>query len=206
MSTAPVRRLLTEEEYLLIERQAHEKSEFVRGEMFAMAGATDQHATIAGNCFGLLWQVLSKRDGKVYKGDMKVRVSAAGRYAYPDVAAVCGERKFADEKKDVLLNPAVIVEVSSPSTANYDRLDKARDYQKLPSLRDLLIVAHDQPLIEHSVRQNKNTWSMTSVYGLDATIELPSIGCSLRLADVFAGVEFPAGSRPALHVAEGDEV
>jgi Uma2 family endonuclease len=206
MSTALKRRLLTEEEYLLVERQANQKSEFVHGEMFAMAGANDEHETIAGNCFGLLWQDLSKRGCKVYKGDMKVRVSATGRFTYPDVVVVCGERHFVDDTKDVLINPMVIIEVLSESTTDYDGGDKSRDYRLLSSLRNLLIISQDQPLIEHFVRQDKNTWNSTTVHGMDAAIELSSIGCSLRLADIFSGIEFPASERPSLRITEGEEL
>lgn len=200
MSIALKRRLLTEEEYLLVERQADQRSEFVQGEMFAMAGATDQHETIAGNCFGLLWQELSKRGCKVYKGDMKVKVAATGRYAYPDVVVVCGERKFADERKDVLLNPTLLIEVLSDSTANYVRGDKGRDYRFIESLRELVIVAQDQPYVDLYVRQDKTRWNMSSVAGIEAMIDFPSIDCQLSLKDIYAGVELR--SKPALRVAE----
>jgi Uma2 family endonuclease len=200
MSTALKRRLLNEEEYLLVERQANQRSEFCGGEMFAMAGASDAHETISGNCFGLLWQQLRSRGCGIYKSDMKVRVST-GRYTYPDVAAVCGERKFADEKKDVLLNPTVIIEVLSDSTAAHDRGDKASDYRLLPSLRELLIVEQSRPQVDCYVRSDANTWTWISVQGLEASIDLLSVDCSLRLGDVFAGVDFPAAARPALRVA-----
>jgi Uma2 family endonuclease len=205
MSMMPKRRLLSDAEYLLIERQATQKSEFLRGEMFAMAGATEDHETVAGNCFGLLWQELRKRGCKVFKGDMKVQVSAARRFTYPDVMVVCGERQFADERRDVLLNPLLLIEVLSESTADYDRGGKADDYRLLDSLRELLIVAQDEPRIEHFVWQDKRSWSVTTVQGLDATIELPSVNHKLHLSDIFAGVDFSATSRPALRVAEDVE-
>jgi Uma2 family endonuclease len=200
MSTAPKRRLLTEEEYLLIERQAQEKSEFVRGEMFAMSGATRSHNVIAQRISRLLGNQLEGRGCDVYQSDMKVRVASTGRFAYPDVVVVCGERQYLDDRNDVLLNPTVLIEVLSESTANYDRGDKSRDYRLLGSLRELLIVAQDEPLIEHFVRQDKNTWNFTSTQGLEAEIELPSIGCKLRLADVFAGIEFTHMPHPAMRV------
>jgi Uma2 family endonuclease len=96
----------------------------------------------------------------------------------------------------------LLIEVTSDSTVNYDRGDKSVDYRSIESLRDLLIVAHDQPSIDHFVRQDKNTWNLTSVQGLEATMELPSIGCRLALAEIFAGVEFAPGARPALRVAK----
>jgi Uma2 family endonuclease len=205
MSTMPKRRLLSEAEYLLIERQSRQKSEYYRGEMYAMAGASRSHEVIAGNCFGLVWNELRQRGCEVYKGDMKVQVTAARRFMYPDVVVVCGERKFADAKEDVLLNPIVLIEVLSDSTAVYDRGQKADDYRLLDSLQELLLVAQDRPRIDRYVRQDKNTWTLTSVEGLDAAIELASTGCTMRLADIFAGVDFATTSRPVLRMAEDEE-
>jgi Uma2 family endonuclease len=203
MSTIPKRRLLTEFEYLLVERQAEERSEFFRGEMFAMSGATRSHNVIASKLSRLLQNQLDGRGCDVYQSDMKVRVASTGRFAYPDIVVVCGERQYLDDREDVLLNPTVLIEVLSESTANYDRLDKARDYRLLGSLRELLLVAQDVPLVEHFVKQDQSTWNFTSVTGLEAAIELPSIGCKLKLADVFAGIELSQALRPKLRVAEG---
>jgi Uma2 family endonuclease len=105
----------------------------------------------------------------------------------------------------VLLNPLLLIEVLSESTADYDRSGKADDYRLLDSLRELLIVAQDEPRIEHFVWQDKRSWSVTTVQGLDATIGLPSVNHKLHLSDIFAGVDFSATSRPALRVAEDVE-
>ena len=204
MSRLPTRRLFTASEYLLIERQAHEKSEYDRGQIFAMAGASQQHEIIAGNCFGLLWQELTKRGCGVYKSDMKVRANHAKRFSYPDVVAVCGEQSFADERRDVLLNPMVIIEVLSPSTAAYDQGDKAQDYRSILSLRDLLFVNQEESRIEHFARQDQTTWQLASHCGLDASVELKSVGCTLKAADVYRGIVFATASRPVLRVAEED--
>jgi len=203
MSRVPKRQQLTPNEYLLAERQATAKSEYCRGELFAMAGATDEHETIAGNCFGHLWQQLQGRDCRVYKADVKVHVVEAGRFAYPDIAVVCGERQFADSRKDVLLNPTVIVEVLSKSTANYDRGEKANDYRRLVSLRALVLVASDEPLVESYVRQLPDQWTLTTLRGLGGLLEIPAIGCRLSVADLYRGVEFPPP--PDLRVTPDEE-
>lgn len=202
MSTALKRRLLTEDEYLLVERQASERSEFLRGEMFAMAGATRRHNVIAANIARLLGNQLQGRGCDVYQSDMKVYIQTTGRFAYPDVVVVCGERKFLDNREDVLLNPTVLVEVLFESTANYDRGEKSRDYRLLESLRDLVVVAQDQPVVEHSVRQDKNRWTLNAIEGLNAAIELASIRCILKAADIYAGIDFLPAARPALRVAD----
>jgi len=201
MSTVPAR-LLSEEEYLARERQAAFKSEYDRGQTFAMAGASREHNVIAHNLSRHLGNQLAGRGCDVYQSDMKVRVRATGRYAYPDVAIVCGQRQFADESRDVLLNPTCLVEVLSESTANYDRGAKASDYRLLDSLREFLIVAQDQPLIDHYIRRDEDTWTVTRIEGTGGTIELSSLGCRLPLAAVFENIEFPPHPRPLLRVAD----
>jgi Uma2 family endonuclease len=100
-------------------------------------------------------------------------------------------RRFADSRKDVLLNPTVIVEVLSKSTANYDRGEKANDYRRLVSLRALVLVASDEPLVESYVRQLPDQWTLTTLRGLGGLLEIPAIGCRLSVADLYGGVEFP---------------
>ena len=119
MSSQP-KAFLTPEEYLALERKAEYKSEYFQGEMFALAGATSEHNTIAGNIFGKLRQQLKAKPCRAYISDMRVRIPVTGLYTYPDVIVVCGEPRFDDEYSDTLLNPTVLVEVLSPSTESYD--------------------------------------------------------------------------------------
>src|ERR1041385_322548 len=114
MSTQP-KNYLTPEQYIEIERKAEFKSEYFRGEMFAMAGAGRIHNLVAGNTSDRLRQQLRLGPCEVYQSDMRVRVSETGLYTYPDVAVACNP-KFVDEQQFTLLNPTVIVEVLSPST------------------------------------------------------------------------------------------
>ncbi|MDX1945622.1 MAG: Uma2 family endonuclease [Pirellulaceae bacterium] len=204
MSTVPVKRL-TEQEYLTRERKAPFKSEFYRGEMFAMAGATREHNVIATNISRGLGNQLTGKRCDVYQSDMKVRVAATGRFTYPDVVVACQPRQFADEQKDVLLNPTLLVEVLSDSTAGYDRGEKATDYRELPSLHEFLLVSQDQALVEHYIRQTPDTWQITRIVGLESTVELASIGCRLILAEIYAEVEFPPHPRPMLRLAEEEQ-
>ena len=119
------------EDYLEIERAATCKSEYSNGEMWAMAGATESHIVIVSNLVRELGNQLKGRPCRVYSNDMRVQVDATGLYTYPDVILVCGERRFLDEPRDTLLNPLVIIEVLSPSTADYDRGAKFAHYRQL---------------------------------------------------------------------------
>src|SRR5437763_4654499 len=112
---------LSAEEYLAIERKAEYKSEYVDGVMYAMAGSSERHNLIAGNIITDLNIQLRTIPCKVYPSDLKVRVPDSRKFFYPDVSVVCGETKFADDERDVILNPVLIVEVLSESTAAFDR-------------------------------------------------------------------------------------
>lgn len=190
MSTAPQRRL-TEAEYLAIEREAETKSEFYDGEMFAMAGARRNHNLIATNIGGELRDQLREGPCEVYVGDMRVKVAKTGLYTYPDVVVACGEPRFLDDEDDTLLNPTLIVEVLSESTARYVRNLKSRLYRKLPSLRQYLIVEQEEALVEVYSRSPNGDWSLKDASKLTQSVALKSIKCKLSLADIYEKVKFP---------------
>ncbi len=176
---------LTPDEYLRIERKAAYKSEYFDGEMFAMAGASRRHNLIASNIIRELSLQLKNRSCEVYSGDMRVRVNNAGLYTYPDIAVMCGAPQFDDEELDTLLNPIVIVEVMSDSTQKYDRGEKFTLYKYLESLREYLLVAQNSCLVEHYVRQPDNHWILSETKKSEDRVDLPSIQCSLALAEIY---------------------
>ena len=203
MSAVP-KPLLTPQQYLARERQAETKSEYLRGELFAMSAASREHNLIAGNVNSELSTQLRDRECEVYQADMRVKVSVTGLYTYPDVTVVCSEPEFEDAQVDTLLNPRVIVEVLSPSTADYDRGGKFAHYRRLPSLQEYLLISQDAPLVEHYVRQGPDTWRLTEQRSLEAVIDLPSIQCQLALAEIYLKVRFasdnderPVADQPA---------
>jgi Uma2 family endonuclease len=130
MTITPNVTYCTPEEYLARERMAEAKSEYRDGEAYAMAGASRAHNLITGNIFAQFHAALRNRPCETYMNDMRVKVAKSRLYTYPDVVVVCGEPRFEDSKGDVLLNPTVIVEVLSPSTASYDRGDKFFHYRR----------------------------------------------------------------------------
>jgi Uma2 family endonuclease len=204
MSSVP-RRLLSEQEYLARERAAAYRSEFYRGETFAMAGASREHNLIAANIARSFGNQLAIGPCEVYQSDMKVRIDPTGLYTYPDVVVACGELQFADDERDVLLNPTVLIEVLSESTAEYDCGTKATLYRLRESLREFLLIEQDEALADHYIRVDAQTWQITRVSGLDASIEFASIRCTLTLADAFAKVRFPAKPRRLLRVTGEEE-
>jgi Uma2 family endonuclease len=191
MSAVP-KQYLTPQEYLALERRAERKSEYLRGEMFAMTGASREHNLIAANVSRELGQQLRERPCEVYQAGMRVKVSVTGLYAYPDVTVECGEPQFEDAEVDTLLNPTVLVEVLSPSTADYDRGGKATHYRSLPSLQEYILISQDRALVEHYARQGPDQWLLTERHSLDDTLVLKSIHCRLPLTEIYLKVRFPA--------------
>jgi Uma2 family endonuclease len=184
-----VKAYYTPEEYLALERQAEDKSEYFNGEIFAMTGASRRHNLVTANVLASLHTQLRGRPCETYPGDMRVKVSPTGLYTYPDVVVVCNEPLFDDKQRDTLLNPTVLVEVLSESTASYDRGEKFEHYRRLGSLAEYLVAAQNKYHVEHYVRQPDNRWLLSETDDVRATIHLSSIECDLALADIYDKVE-----------------
>ncbi len=193
----PAEQFITAADYLVLERQAETKSEYLNGCIYAMSGASRSHNRITVNLTSALHAQLKRKPCEPFSGDMRVKVSPTGLYTYPDVVVVCGEPRFEDQHVDTLLNPTVIIEVLSESTEAYDRGEKFAHYRALPSLTDYLLVAQDQPCIEHYQRQADGRWLYSATDGLDAQVEIATIDCVLRLAEVYERVVFADPADPA---------
>jgi Uma2 family endonuclease len=191
MSTA-ARRLLTPQEYLAKERAAEFRSEYLRGEMFAMAGASWEHTLVKDNLAGELRNQLKGGPCRALTSDMRVKVDATGLYTYPDIVIVCEEPQFEDKVFDTLLNPRVVVEVLSDSTEKYDRGAKFGHYRHVPSLQEYVLVSQDRPLVERYVRQADESWLLTVFGDRAKTFELASVPVRIPLEEIYRGVKFPA--------------
>jgi Uma2 family endonuclease len=189
MSTVPVRRY-TPEEYLERERGAAYKSQYYRGDIFAMSGASREHLRIAGDLFVFLSNALRGRPCEVFNSDLRVKVQESGLYTYPDLTIVCGESQFEDKQVDTLLNPLVLIEVLSESTEAYDRGAKAAQYRKLPSLRELLLVSSMGVQLEHYSRTEEGSWSFWESTDRAAAVRLTSVGVTVPIEEIYRRVEF----------------
>jgi Uma2 family endonuclease len=187
VSTNP-RSFLTPEEYLEIERKAEFRSEYYRGEMFAMSGATGKHNIIAVNLVTEMHNQLRRGPCQVYTHDLRVRTGAAEMFTYPDVLVACRERKFLDAREDTLLNPVVIIEILSESTEAYDRGKKFDHYRTFESLKEYILICQDRVQVECFRRQADGQWLLTVANRLEDAISLDSVHCTLNLADVYEGV------------------
>lgn len=176
-------------EYLRIERAATYRSEFFRGEMFAMAGGSPKHSRLKTNILTELNTRLKGKPCVPYDSDLRIRCRT-GLYTYPDASVVCGELELDDEHKDTVLNPTLIVEVLSKSTEAYDRGKKFDHYRTIPALREYVLVSQDEPMVQRFLRNDDDTWTLTAVSGLERSLLLSSIGVELPLAEVFDRVDF----------------
>jgi Uma2 family endonuclease len=199
---------LSFDDWLEGERAALEgRSEYVGGEVFAMTGAMEAHNAIVTNIVGQLWAQMKGRPCQVYANDMKVRIRAADAGTYPDLVALCGEREFQDGRRDLLLNPSLIVEVlaardgrdvrnagavadNSDSTEAYDRGDKFGLYRRIPSLQEYLLVSQHRVQVELYSRGEDGRWTLRDYSALADSVALTSVGCTLALAEVYDKVEF----------------
>ncbi|MGE3540195.1 MAG: Uma2 family endonuclease [Candidatus Tectimicrobiota bacterium] len=189
MSSPVTARRYTQQEYLALERRADWKSEYVNGQIMAMAGASRQHNLIAGNFYREVSQQLRGRPCDAHISDIRVGVSCTGLYTYPDVVVVCGTLHCADAQNDTLLNPTVIVAVLSASTEAYERGKKFAHYRRLKSLQDYLLVAQHKVRIEHYVRQG-STWVLSELSALNDTVPVVSIDCAIAVREVYDKIQF----------------
>lgn len=177
-------------EYLARERFAEYRSEYFQGEIFAMAGGSRRHARICDNLVARMLEKLRGGPCHPYSSSLRVKVEATGLTTYPDLSIVCGEEKFDDQEKDTLLNPRLIFEVLSPSTERYDRGRKFNNYKQIPTLEEYLLISQTDPRVERITRQGDIGWVLAVTLGLDATVDFPTLGCSLSLAEIYEGVDF----------------
>ncbi|MCC5815557.1 MAG: Uma2 family endonuclease [Leptospira sp.] len=184
------RKFLSEEEYLELERKAEFKSEYYKGEIFAMAGAKRKHNAIVTALIANLYPLLKHKPCEVYPSDMKVRNKADRFYTYPDVTIVCGKPEFIDDEEDVLTNPQVIIEVLSKSTESYDRGGKFALYRNIPSVKEYILVSSDEKKIESFHRQGDEWVFRESLDHPGEIFRLQSMDVELALDAIYEKVEF----------------
>jgi Uma2 family endonuclease len=180
---------ITPEEYLEAERKAEFRSEYVDGQVYAMAGFSRRHGVIVMNIGGELRAALKGRPCQVFATDIRLQVSTR-RYFYPDVMIVCGKPKFAASDVDTLLNPQVIIEVLSSSTEAYDRGAKFGSYRSLPSVQECLFVSQDSLLVEQYVRGGNGAWTFQATEGPGTRVTLTSLSIELALDEIYYNIDF----------------
>jgi Uma2 family endonuclease len=182
--------IISPEEYLALERESSEKSEYFDGEMFAMAGASREHNQISSNIVRILGNDLLEKPCSVFSSDMKVKVGEIGKYTYPDVVVVCKDEQYEDENRDVLLNPLVIIEILSDSTEAYDRGDKFLHYQLIDSFSEYILISQYCCKVEKFSRQGDDTWIYSKYINIKESLSIEFLKSELLLSEIYRKVIF----------------
>lgn len=180
---------ITEADYLAFERNSAHKHEYLDGEIVAMVGASERHNMIVGTTLGILYTQLHDSPCRYYPSDMRLKVTATNNFTYPDISGLCDDLELTDDHLDTYTNPLFIIEVLSPSTEYYDRGQKFHAYKTIASLQEYVLISQESPHIEVYRREGEH-WIYTDAVGLDASITLASIGCTLALSAVYKKVTF----------------
>jgi Uma2 family endonuclease len=180
-------RKMAPQQYAAWEREQPVRHEYFAGEVFAQAGGTRRHSQIATNIIVTLGNLLKEKDCMVHGRNMRIHIEATGYQAYPDVSVVCSPVE--GESEEVISNPVLLVEVLSPSTADFDRGGKFGHYRQIPSLQEYLLFWQDEPHVEQHTRSADGLWVLRELVGLDQTLQLISLGQPLSLRDVYDKVE-----------------
>ena len=177
------------EEYLAMEEAATEKHDYYQGEIFAMSGPKFQHVLVATNILSALKQKLKGKPCQPLSSDMRVHIEQNTLFTYPNISVVCGEPEFLNNDEWNLLNPAVIFEMLSPSTKNYDRGDKFKLYRDIPSLKEYILVDPETISVEAFFINGHHQWELKEYKKMDETLQLKTIKVMLKLATIYEGTK-----------------
>ena len=189
MSALSQTKKYTPAEYLALEEKAETKSEYWNGEIVAMSGAAIEHQQIVSNITEFLG---AKVRGKcrVFPSEMKVWVKKRDKFFYPDLTIICSAPEFYKKRRDTIVNPKLIVEVLSKSTASFDRAEKFLSYQTLESLDEYVLISQEKPIVEQHIKRADGNWIYQATIGLESAVTFPSIDAPLDLREIYDLVEF----------------
>jgi Uma2 family endonuclease len=180
---------LSAEDYLRLETESPIKHEYIDGMAYAMAGASDEHVTIAGNLFALLRSHVRGSQCRVYMADMKVRIETRNRFYYPDVMVTCDPRDR--DTSTYKQYPKLVVEVLSDSTEAFDRGDKFVDYQSLDSLEEYVVINTRHQRVECFRRNGAGQWVLDYYTPETSNVQLASLEFTAAFADLYEDVILP---------------
>lgn len=185
---------MTVEEYLAFEEQSPIRHEYVDGAIYAMSGASKNHARIAGNIFSHLNALLYGKKCEPYIVDVKLKASSS-RYYYPDVVVTCEAAAEDPEDEYLIIQPILIVEVLSPSTQRTDKVEKFNSYQQIPGLLEYIIVAQEEIKVEvYRHYKASDPWQGEVFTEINESLTFESIGLSLSLSDIYRRISFSTQS------------
>ena len=188
MSAVPTPRL-TPEQYLELDRRSERRSEYHDAQMYPIETATINHGRIQGNLYTALRERLKNTPCEAIVSSVRVSIPRYKRYTYPDLIVACGKLELEDRNRDTLLNPTVVFEILSPSTAGFDRGDKFTFYRSIASLQEYVLVSQDRLQIERYRREDEQNWHLEAMAGVEATLRFESIQAAIPFSEIYAKVD-----------------
>lgn len=179
---------ITPTEYLVEERAAEYKHEYYQGQVTAMSGASLEHNQILVNLILEIGTALKDKSCSILPSEMRVTVPSGDVFMYPDAVIYCGEPELMDDHFDTLLNPVVIFEILSPSTAAHDRKAKFALYKQIPSFKEYVLIDSTRVSVEVSHRQADGSWKQEAGWDPEGFLSIESINKKLSLKDVYRKV------------------
>lgn len=183
----PAIKHITAEEYLAFEREAEDRHEYYKGEIYLMSGASFKHNIIEDNLRGALHGYLKGKKCRSFGSNSRIHVPKNTLYTYPDVLIVCNDPIFVDGGFDTLLNPAVIIEILSPSTANYDRGAKFYLYREIDSLKEYILIDSATTHFVHYLKNADSTWTLSETKNFDDPFYITTINFKCVLSEIYSG-------------------
>ena len=184
------KKIFTADEYFDMEETAEYNSEYYHGEIFAMTGGSFDHNVIVSHMITALNNALHDRDCYVLASDIKIEIDPAHHYVYPDISVVCGRPDFVKNRKDIITNPLVIVEVLSSSTSEYDRGDKFRAYRGIPCLKNYIIVDQYACHVQCCFKENEGKWLFQDFETMEDSFLIQSLDIRIYLKDIYHRINF----------------
>jgi Uma2 family endonuclease len=178
-------RLYTPAEYLALEEKAEERHEYHNGAITLMTGGSLVHNCIAGNIFACFKSALRGKPTKAFIGDLRVWIPETQRYTYPDVFVIQGSPEFHESRTDTILNPALIIEVLSQSTSDYDRGDKFKTYRSIASFQEYWLVDQYQMQVEQYCKTDNHYWLYRTYEKVEDLIQSPTLELEMALKDIY---------------------
>lgn len=180
------------EDYLEMESNSLTKHEYWNGKIWEMAGGSDLHNEICARIIIELGKALEIRNlaFKIYTSDMKIWIEKRRRFVYPDAVAIADKPIYYENRRDIITNPLLVVEVSSDGTEAYDLSSKFEQYRSIASFKEYLIISQTEQMVTRYFLEKENLWSMTDYVGQDTLIPLQSMGVEIPLKGIYWGVDF----------------
>jgi len=180
------------DEYFALDEQSKEKLEYHNGKIKVMSGGTAKHSELALRIGATLLMMLEDKQFKVYNSDVKIQIPSYSTFVYPDAVVVSFEPEFYQDRKDIITNPLLVVEVLSPSTQNYDRDGKFLAYRTIPSFQEYMLIDQDRPQVTTFFRNEARHWEDNDIIGLDKNVTLRSIDCEIPLSRIYKNIDLSA--------------